>query len=128
AKLDEECACLIWGCCKIWSFVFPRTDSLIPHLAPRPRPVNWHHIHIIQSATRCFHIVHRKSNDFNLVGTDESFPELQADLPAVLGEDELSMEVQVDASLTFCMHVRATLATRRILEEFRPNHEAFEWV
>ncbi|KAI6000146.1 RNA polymerase 2, partial [Pisolithus orientalis] len=41
---------------------------------------------------------------------------------------EVSREAQVNALLTFCMHIRATHATCHILEEFHLNHKAFEWV
>ncbi|KAI6156554.1 RNA polymerase II largest subunit, partial [Pisolithus tinctorius] len=41
---------------------------------------------------------------------------------------EVSREAQANASLTFHMHVRATLTTHHILEEFHLNREAFEWV
>ena len=49
-------------------------------------------------------------------------------LLAVLGDDPLSREAQTNGPLAFRMHVRATLATCQVLEEFHLNREAFEWV
>ncbi|KAI6158211.1 hypothetical protein BKA82DRAFT_4010314 [Pisolithus tinctorius] len=49
-------------------------------------------------------------------------------LLAVLDDDELGREAQASALLTFCLHVRATLATRRMLEEFHLNCKVSEWV
>jgi DNA-directed RNA polymerase II subunit RPB1 len=40
----------------------------------------------------------------------------------------LSREAQDNATLTFRMHLRATFASRRVLEKFHLNREAFEWV
>ncbi|KAI6143986.1 hypothetical protein BKA82DRAFT_20005 [Pisolithus tinctorius] len=80
-------------------------------------PVNLHCI--IQSAARIFHIDCCKSSDLEPTYTVDAVHQLHG---------EVSREAQANASLTFRMHVRATLTTRRILEEFHLNREVFEWV
>ncbi|KIN99418.1 hypothetical protein M404DRAFT_965896, partial [Pisolithus tinctorius Marx 270] len=66
-----------------------------------------------------FHIDCRKPSDLKPAYTVDAVHQLHR---------EVSREVQANASLTFCMHVRATLATRHVLGEFHLNCEVFEWV
>ncbi|KAF7373700.1 Beta and beta-prime subunits of DNA dependent RNA-polymerase [Mycena sanguinolenta] len=47
--------------------------------------------------------------------------------PAAAGDDPLSRQAQEDAILRFRMQLRATFASRRVLEKFHLNHEAFDW-
>ncbi|KAG9310372.1 DNA-directed RNA polymerase II, subunit 1 [Chiua virens] len=108
-KLDED------------SF-FPRADGLTPHYLP----VNLQRI--IQNATQIFHIDRRKPSDLEPSYIVDAVHQLADRLVAVSGDDPISKEVQINASLTFRMHVRATLATRRVLEQYHLNREAFEWV
>ncbi|KAJ2977437.1 hypothetical protein NUW54_g11420 [Trametes sanguinea] len=49
-------------------------------------------------------------------------------LDLLRGEGSLTKEAQENATLLFRMHLRATLATRRVLERYHLNREAFEWV
>ena len=44
------------------------------------------------------------------------------------GDDPLTNEAQDNATLNFRMHLRATLASRRVLEKFHLTREAFDWV
>ncbi|KAH9982072.1 beta and beta-prime subunits of DNA dependent RNA-polymerase [Lactifluus volemus] len=60
-----------------------------------------------------FHIDRRKPSDLD--------PELQRRLI-------ISRECQANATLNFCMHLRATFATRRVLERYHLTREAFDWV
>ena len=46
----------------------------------------------------------------------------------VHGDDLLSHEAQENATLNFRMHLRVTLAARRVLEKFHLTREAFDWV
>ncbi|KAI6138176.1 hypothetical protein BKA82DRAFT_4475283 [Pisolithus tinctorius] len=91
--------------------------SWMEHPDSHCMPVNLHCI--IQSAARIFHIDRCKSSDLEPTYTVDAVHQLHG---------EVSREAQANASLTFRMHVRATLATRRILEEFHLNREVFEWV
>ncbi|KAI6095134.1 RNA polymerase 2 [Pisolithus croceorrhizus] len=122
AKLDEEYAHLVQDHRELLTFIFPCTDSLTPH----HMPVNLHHI--IQNAIQNFHIDHRKLSDLEPSYIINAVHQLTGRLPAVLSDDKLSMEVQANASLTFHMHIWATLAPHCVLEEFHLNCEVFEWV
>lgn len=45
--------------------------------------------------------------------------ELSRKLIVVVGEDELSREAQRNATTTFMTHLRASLASKRVLSEYR---------
>ena len=122
AKLDEEYERLVQDRHELRTFIFPRADGLTPHYMP----VNLYRI--IQNAVQIFHIDRRKPSDLEPAYIVDAVRALAERLLAVLGDDPLSREAQTNASLTFRMHVRATLATRRVLEEFHLNREALEWV
>ncbi|KAK8569281.1 hypothetical protein V6N13_107121 [Hibiscus sabdariffa] len=59
---------------------------------------------------------------------DNSVDKLQERLKVVLGTDPLSMEVQKNATLFFGILLRSTLASKRVLQEYRLTKEAFELV
>jgi DNA-directed RNA polymerase II subunit RPB1 len=122
AKLDEEHGRLVQDRRALRTFIFPRADGLTPHYLP----VNLHRI--IQNATQIFHIDRRKPSDLEPSYIVDAVHQLAERLVTVYGDDPLSKEVQANSSLTFRMHVRATLATRRVLEQYHLNREAFEWV
>jgi len=44
------------------------------------------------------------------------------------GSDGLAQEAQYNATMLFCMHLRATLAVRRVLEEHHLTRTAFSWL
>lgn len=46
----------------------------------------------------------------------------------VNGEDPLSRQAQENATLLFNIHLRSTLCSRRMVEEFRLSGEAFDWL
>jgi DNA-directed RNA polymerase II subunit RPB1 len=46
----------------------------------------------------------------------------------VVRNDPIGGECQASATLNFCMHFRASFATRRVLEKYHLTHEAFDWV
>jgi hypothetical protein len=48
-----------------------------------------------------------------------SLQELAQKLIVVVGEDELSKEAQRNATTTFFTHLRATLASKRVLGEYK---------
>ncbi|KAI6111552.1 RNA polymerase Rpb1, domain 6-domain-containing protein [Pisolithus croceorrhizus] len=103
-KLDEEYARLVQDRCELLTFTFPHTD----HLTPHHMPINLHCI--IQNTFQNFHINHRKLSDPEPSYIIDTVHQLMGRLPTVLSDNELGMEVQANASLTFCMHVWATLA------------------
>lgn len=54
--------------------------------------------------------------------------ELSKKLVIVNGDDPLSKQAQQNATLLFNIHLRSTLCSRRMTEEFRLSTEAFEWL
>ncbi|KAI0791691.1 beta and beta-prime subunits of DNA dependent RNA-polymerase [Abortiporus biennis] len=122
AKLDEEFAQLSDDRRLLRTFIFPRQDPT----TPRYLPVNLQRI--IQNAVQIFHIDRRKPSDLEPAYIIDSVRELTARLVVVRGDDDLTRESQHNATLMFRMHLRATLAARRVLERYHLNREAFEWV
>lgn len=54
--------------------------------------------------------------------------ELQEKLMVVDGPDELSREAQRNATLLFLSFLRATFASKRVIQEYKFNREAFDWI
>lgn len=46
----------------------------------------------------------------------------------VNGEDPLSKQAQQNATLLFNIHLRSTLCSKRMTEEFRLTTEAYDWL
>ena len=49
-------------------------------------------------------------------------------LVVVGGPDPLSQEAQRNATMLFKIHLRATMAIKRVLNEHRLSQDAFDWV
>lgn len=54
--------------------------------------------------------------------------ELSKKLVIVNGDDPLSRQAQENATLLFNIHLRSTLCSKRMTEEFRLSTEAFDWL
>ncbi|EKM83352.1 hypothetical protein AGABI1DRAFT_65857 [Agaricus bisporus var. burnettii JB137-S8] len=121
-KLDEEYKQLVEDRKTLRYFIFPRTPTTQPHYLP----VNL--LRIVQNASQIFHIDRRKPSDLEPTYIVDAVRELEKRLVVVRGEDPLSYEAQENATLMFKMHLRATFATRRVLEKFHLTREAFDWV
>jgi DNA-directed RNA polymerase II subunit RPB1 len=122
AKLDEKFAQLVEDHRLLREFVIPHTD-----------PSQSHGINDISR----FQVARSPSIDVeNLNGNFQDTVEIDWQivkeilecLVVVRGDDPLSREAQENATLSFRMHLRATFASRRVLEKFHLNREAFEWV
>ncbi|KAF9034222.1 beta and beta-prime subunits of DNA dependent RNA-polymerase [Hymenopellis radicata] len=120
--LDEEYKQLVEDRRLLRSFIFPRQDPTVPQYLP----VNL--FRIVQNASQIFHIDRRKPSDLEPAYIITSVRELITRLIVVRGHDELSLEAQSNAIMRFSMHLRATFAARKVLEQFHLNREAFEWV
>lgn len=68
-----------------------------------------------------FHIDRRKPSDLEPSYIVDAVKELGQRLIVVRGDDPLSREAQENSTLTFRMHLRATFASRRVLEKFHLN-------
>ncbi|KIY45807.1 beta and beta-prime subunits of DNA dependent RNA-polymerase [Fistulina hepatica ATCC 64428] len=122
AKLDEEYEQLAEDRRLLREFVFPNAGATIPHYLP----VNLQRI--IQNATQIFHIDRRKPSDLEPAYIVDALRGLMFRLRALPSKDPFMVEASDNASLTFKMHLRATFATRNVLERYHLNREAFEWV
>lgn len=122
AKLDEEFAQLSEDRRLLREFIFKRQDPSVN----RYLPVNLQRI--VQNAMQIFHIDRRKPSDLEPAHIVDSVRKLTERLIVVRGDDPLSDEAQANATLLFRMHLRATFATRRVLERYHLTKEAFEWV
>jgi DNA-directed RNA polymerase II subunit RPB1 len=122
SSLDEEYTRLVEDRRLLRNFIFPRVPTTQPHYLP----VNLQRI--VQNAIQIFHIDRRKPSDLEPAYIIDSIRELGKRLIVVRGEDTLSVEAQENATLTFKMHLRATFASRRVLEKFHLTREAFDWV
>jgi DNA-directed RNA polymerase II subunit RPB1 len=122
ALLDEEYKQLVDDRHLLRHFIFTRVDPKEPHSLP----VNLHRI--IQNAKQIFHIDPRKPSDLEPAHIVQSVKDLGQRLIVVPGNDALSREAQDNSTLTFRMHLRATFASRRVLEQYHLTREAFDWV
>ncbi|WZZ46459.1 hypothetical protein YC2023_042718 [Brassica napus] len=82
----------------------------------------------IWNAQKTFKIDLRKISDMHPVEIVDAVDKLQERLLVVPGEDGLSVEAQKNATLFFNILLRSTLASKRVLEEYKLSREAFEWV
>ncbi|KAJ2376498.1 DNA-directed RNA polymerase II core subunit rpo21, partial [Coemansia sp. RSA 2607] len=93
----------------------------------KPLPLNIERL--IKIAQQTFNIDDRKPSNLNpveVVNLVKSLTETR--LPVIRGEDKLSVEAQHNATLLFQIHLRSRLATKKVIEEYRLNQEAFDWL
>jgi DNA-directed RNA polymerase II subunit RPB1 len=91
-----------------------------------PLPANIQRI--VQNSQQVFHIDHRVPSDLDPAYLIQQRKALLDRLVVVRGEDRLSRTHQDNATLVFSMLIRSHLATRRVLEEYHLNRQAFDWV
>jgi DNA-directed RNA polymerase II subunit RPB1 len=91
-----------------------------------PLPVNV--TRVIQNAQTTFKLDKNAPSNLHPQEIHDGVKELLAKMVVVRGDDALSVEAQKNATLLFQIHIRSTLSIRRVLEEFRLNIEAFQWV
>ena len=58
----------------------------------------------------------------------EDVRSLSKKLMIVKGDDELSRQAQINATLLFNILLRSTLCSKRMAEEHKLSVEAFEWI
>lgn len=105
---------------RLRTFIFPNGDATVS------LPVNIRRI--IQNAQQIFHIDDRKASDLPPAEIVQTVTELCDRLIVVRGTDRLSQEAQDNATQLFRIFLRSSFAVRRVIEEYRLNREAFEWV
>ncbi|CAI5984210.1 unnamed protein product [Closterium sp. NIES-65] len=91
-----------------------------------PMPVNLKRL--VWNAQKMFRIDTHKPSDLSPLDVIDAVDKLQQRLMVVVGDDPLSREAQENATLFFKILLRSTLASKRVLQEFRLSREAFDWV
>jgi len=83
---------------------------------------------LIWNAQKTFKIDTRTCSDMHPMEIVEAIDKLQERVKVVHGGDAISIEAQKNATLFFNIHLRATFASKRVLNEYRLTREAFEWI
>ena len=89
-----------------------------------------------RDADRCKHGCNLRTDcNFGLFGVGLSplkvireVQQLCSELHVVVGEDDLSLEAKRNATLLFHAFLRATLASKRVLAEYRLSEDAFDYL
>ncbi|KAG9511162.1 DNA-directed RNA polymerase II subunit RPB1, partial [Fragariocoptes setiger] len=89
-------------------------------------PCNLHRM--IWNAQKIFHVNQRSQTDLSPLRVVRGVEDLVKKLIIVPGEDRLSVQANENATILFKAHVRSTLCSKRVAEEFRLTSEAFEWL
>lgn len=118
--LDEEYQQLLNDRAFLRSYVFPEGDNTWP------LPVNIRRV--VQNAQQIFNIDRSKASDVTIPEIVNGVRELVQKLTVVRGEGSLTMEAQQNASYLFSCLVRSRMAAKRVIEEYRLNRAAFQWV
>ncbi|GAA6057289.1 hypothetical protein JCM3770_001700 [Rhodotorula araucariae] len=118
--LDEEYHKLCEDRALLRDKIFPKGDATVS------LPVNLRRV--IQNAQQIFHIDFRNPSDLAPADVVAAVHALLGRLVVVRGQDALSREAQENATRLFGIFVRSVLASRRVIEEYHLNKEAFEWV
>jgi DNA-directed RNA polymerase II subunit RPB1 len=92
----------------------------------RTLPVNFQRV--IKNAQQIFNIDRRKPSDLSPIEIVNGVKELITKLVVIRGDDRISKEAQENATLLFQCQLRQKLSSRRIIEEYHLNREAFEWI
>ncbi|CEP25183.1 unnamed protein product [Cyberlindnera jadinii] len=91
-----------------------------------PLPVNVRRI--IQNSQQIFHVDRSKASDLTLDEIVTGVRKLCQGLLVLRGDNPLVKEAQENATTLFQCLLRSRLACRRVIEEYRLNRVAFNWV
>lgn len=83
---------------------------------------------MIWNVQKIFHINKRAPTDLSPIHVIKGVKELLNKCIIVAGNDRLSKQANENATLLFQCLIRSTLCTKYVAEEYRLNHEAFEWL
>ena len=100
--------------------IFPRGDpkAVLPCNMER----------IIWNAQKIFNLSRWRKSNLMPSEIIKSVQDLSKRLVIVTGEDSLSKEAQNNATMLFNIHLRSSLASKRVINEYYLNSEAFQWV
>ena len=80
---------------------------------------------MILNSQKIFKLNKLSKSDLDPKTVVESIRELTKKLVIVSGEDRLSREAQENATMLFNIHLRSTMCSKRVIEEYFLNTEAF---
>lgn len=121
ALLDEEYQSLYEDRKLLRADIFPKGDST------KVLPVNLSRI--IRNAQQIFHIDFSKPSDLAPAEIVVAVRDVLDKLIVIRGKrDALTTEAQDNALLLFSILMRSTFATKRVLQDFHLNQEAFAWI
>ncbi|KAI9348768.1 DNA-directed RNA polymerase II largest subunit [Zopfochytrium polystomum] len=120
AALDEEFAQLQEDRRILRTEIFKSGDNRWP------LPVNLKRL--IENATRNHNLDRRKPVDLNPITVLEGVRMLAERLIVVRGMDPLSISAQRDATLLFQILLRSTLSSKRVIDEYKLDTRAFQWI
>ncbi|KFD52478.1 hypothetical protein M513_06675 [Trichuris suis] len=83
---------------------------------------------IIWNAQKIFHVNSKSLTDLHPLRVIEGVRELTKKLVIVKGEDRISQEAQLNATLLLNCLIRSTLASKRLAFDYKLNTESFEWL
>ena len=83
---------------------------------------------MITNALHSFGIDRQETTMLHPLHVLQSVHSLLGRLQVVRGDDQLSVEAQANATLLFQIHVRSTLAVKRVIDEYQLSIGAFEWL
>ncbi|PVU90271.1 hypothetical protein BB559_000101 [Furculomyces boomerangus] len=118
--LDEEFNQLTLDRKELQSFICTTGESTHPMPANMPR--------LILNAQQIFHIDRRKPSNLHPSYVIEGIRQLADRLVVIRGDDKLSTEAQMNATLLFKIHLRSFLSTKRVIEEFHLDTNSFDWI
>jgi DNA-directed RNA polymerase II subunit RPB1 len=120
-RLDKEYQQLLDDRDMLRSVIFKNTSS-----DKWAMPVNIERL--IVNAQHTFGIDRTKPTDLHPFHILNGVEDLVKNLIVVRGDDPLSVEAQLNATLLFSIHVRSILAVKRCIEEYRLSSEAFDLI
>jgi len=91
-----------------------------------PLPVNLQRM--ILNAQKVFHLSPKKISDLDPCQIVEDVNGLMRRLVVIPGTDEISKEAQANAILLFSILLRFTLASKRVLQEYRLDQISWDWL
>ncbi|OMH83513.1 DNA-directed RNA polymerase II subunit RPB1 [Zancudomyces culisetae] len=118
--LDAEYQTLLTDRKLMQTFISPNGEDTFP------LPVNL--ARMITNARQLFKIDSRKPSNLHPVTIVNSINQLIDRLVVVRGSDPLSIEAQNNAVMLLKIHLRSTLSSKRVIEEFHLDSNAFDWV
>ncbi|KAJ1649976.1 DNA-directed RNA polymerase II core subunit rpo21, partial [Dispira simplex] len=92
----------------------------------KPLPVNISRL--VKNAQQIFRIDTRRPSDLHPLRIVESVRDVCQKLVVVRGNDKLSQEAQENATTLLQIVIRSSLATRKVIEQYHLNTQAFAWV